>query len=563
MKAVRLILMFSILLMALAGCTSDDGSPEAPEDTDNTPPVMTGSSPHDSETGVSRTGPYWFAFNEEMDVESVQDNIDASPDFGHDIHANSSADTFWLTPHVALAGSSPYEFNVGPACEDLAGNRMGSLVSIDFTTTAAQDMDPPTVESTVPIGGATGVNPGDPLRITFSEPVSYPGSWDTQTGIEIVPYPDDGYFERQGSDLLVWHYPFPVDSLIEVTVTTDMTDISGNNLEADHTFSFRTLNDTTRPFLASSVPTVGNTNVSSSISMISATFSEPMFANFDMPAEDVDARMILALSEEPEWNAEYTTVTLTLERGLLPGCLYSVFFRDVTDWGGNVIDPNPTHFWFRTSGEPSYYPIRTGYLWYFMGGMMPVAKMPGIDMGSDRRAIENYNSSSGEFEEVWYEWDEGVWVIREKTFLRNYLGMIQHIGREEYDNGVLEETMMWDSPMTFLRMPPQDHLGESWTVGSTADMGEGMSLSISGEIGISASTFDVFSPLADAVFRDCLKWSFSAEVTWYDNGTPGGGDEFIVTYFLSEGVGLVMIIDENLTAPSEPDTMFVSGWDLD
>jgi methionine-rich copper-binding protein CopC len=557
-----LFLLVAVALVSFIGCTSDGDAPEEPGPGDTTPPVLIGSYPLDGATGVSRSGPYWFAFDEAMNAESVRNNISTSPYFGYDIHANASADTFWLTPQYVLTGNTVYEFNVGQECEDTAGNEMGTLVSIDFTTTPEQDMDPPTVVSTYPADNATGVNPGAAIRITFSEPVAYPGDWGSQTAIGIVPYPGDGYFEREGDDLLIWHSPFPVDSEIEVTVTTDLMDISGNNLEASYTFSFRTLNDTTRPYLASATPANGSSNVPTGTSGITLTFSEPMFPEFDMPAEDVDARIVLAMEEEPEWNTDFSRISLTFPDGLLPGCTYWVYFRNVTDMAGNYIDPNPTYYWFKTSGTTTYYPIAGNDLWYFFGYDSPLAKSPGLDMGSVKRVIENYNVSNGEFEEVWYTWDEGVWVIDEKTFMRDTGTTLLHLGREEYRDGVLDQTMMWDSPLTFLKLPPQSNLGDSWFIETTADLGEGYSMTISGTITISAGTVDVSVPIAEAIFRDCIVWTLYAEVTMYDNGTPEGGDEFLQTYFLAEGVGPVMLIDEDLTAPSVPDTIIVTGWDL-
>lgn len=566
MKAAKYLLFLTAVvamaLFALYGCSSEDTVID-PDPGDTTPPILVGSYPLDGEPGVSRSGPYWFAFDEPMDEESVEDNISASPAFGHDIHANASADTFWLTPHDALNGNAAYEFNIGPECEDLAGNQMETLVSIDFTTTAQQDMDPPTIVSTDPGDGATDISPGEVIRITFSEPVSYPGDWNSQTAIEIDPYTDDGYFSREGNNLLIWHYPFPVDSLIEVTVTTDLTDIAGNNLEAPYTFTFRTLNDTVSPYLASAAPANGATGVSAGISSIVLTFSEPMFPDFEMSPEDVDARIILALSEEPGWNTDFSEVTLPLERGLLPGCTYWVYFDNVTDMAGNFIDPKPTYYWFRTSGTPTYYPIAEGDLWYYYDYEMFVAKLPGMDFGSDRRVIENHNSSTGEFEEVWYSWEGDVWVIEEKIFLREDGNLLIHLGREEYHDGVLDQTMMWDSPMTYLKLPLQNNLGDSWNIGTTADLGEGSSMALNGTVTISGGRVDVFVPTADATFRDCLEWILYAEITFFDNGTPAGGDEFRQTYFLSEGVGPVMLIEENLATPSEPDTIFVTGWDID
>ncbi len=566
MKAARylvfLVAVVTMALFALYGCSSEE-TVGKPDPGDTTPPILVGSYPLDGATGVSRSGPYWFAFNEAMDEESVEDNISASPDFGHDIHTNASADTFWLTPHSALTGSTGYEFIIGAECEDLAGNQMGTLVSIDFTTTAQQDMDPPTVVSTDPEDGSTGVNPGEVIRITFSEPVSYPGAWNSQTAIEIDPRPDDGYFDREGNDLLIWHYPFPVDSLIEVTVTTDLTDIAGNNLEAPYTFTFRTLNDTTSPYLASATPANGATGVSAGTSSIVLTFSEPMFPEFDMPPENVDARIVLAIDEEPEWNADFSSIHLTFPQGLQPGCTYWVYFENVTDMAGNFIDPNPTYYWFRTSGTADYYPIAEGDLWYFLDCEMPVAKLPGLDFGSRRRVIENHNTSTGEFEEVWYVWEGDVWVIQEKTFLHDTGTVLLHLGREEYHDGVLDQTMMWDSPMTYLKLPPQNNMGDSWDIETTVDLGEGFSMVLNGTVTISAGTVDVLVPFAEAIFRDCLEWILYVEISIYYDSTPVEGDEFHQTIYLCEGIGPVMVINENLDPPSEPDTMIVTGWDID
>ena len=156
-RALYILLLPAMVLIMAPGCSDEDaGSP--PENGDDTLPRLIGSSPYDNETDVSRSGPYWFAFSEAMDVESVQDNITVSPDFGHDIHANAAADTFWLTPHISLGERSKYTFTVGTGCEDQAGNAMAAAVDIGFTTTSVQDMDPPTVVSTFPADGAVDVS---------------------------------------------------------------------------------------------------------------------------------------------------------------------------------------------------------------------------------------------------------------------------------------------------------------------------------------------------------------------------------------------------------------------
>jgi hypothetical protein len=350
--------------------------------------------------------------------------------------------------------------------------------------------------------------------------------------------------------------------LIEITVTTDLTDISGNNLESPYAFTFTTLNDETRPYLSSASPANASIGVSRNISQISVTFSEQMFPEFDMPAENVDAKLILSMSDEPEWNGDYSEVTLSLERGLLPGCTYWVYFEDVTDMAGNVIDPNPTYYWFRTAGTTDYYPMTEGDLWYFIGGLVFVAKAPTLDFGSDRRVIENYSSSTGEFEEVWYEWDGEEWIIFEKTFLKISGDTLYHLGREEYEEGVLDQTMIWDSPMRYLLFRPIDHISESWDITTTADLGEGMTMELTGSVSLSGTLVDVYVPVADAVFAECIEWILDVSITFLSNGDPVDTSEFRQIIYLSEGVGPVMVVDEEAGAV-EADTMIVSGWDID
>jgi hypothetical protein len=553
--------MLAMALLLLPGCSEEDGE-TPPVNGDDTPPELIASSPFDGETGVSRTGPYWFAFSETMDVESVQDNITASPDFGHDIHANAAADTFWLTPHAILGEGASHTFTVGPACEDEVGNMMTAAVEIGFTTTAVQDMDPPTVEATYPDDGASGINSGQPVRITFSEPVAYPGQWDTQMAIMISPYPIDGYFVREGNDLVVHHVPFPPNTTIEMTVTTFLEDIAGNTLEAPYEFSFTTLDDIERPYLETASPTNGTTGVTKSRSEIILTFSEPMDPEFPMPPDNVDARMILALSDEPLWNDDMSELTLPLIRGLQSGCTYWALFEDVTDMAGNPIDPNPTYYSFTTAGTSDWYPVSQGDLWYFIQGMFLTSRAPELDASSDRRVIENYNPVTGEFEEVWYQWNNDNWMIYERTYLQIVGDTLYHAGREEYIVGVLETAMIWDTPMPFLVLPPQDNLGSTWDVSTGADLGEGITMELAGSVTIDADLTWVISPPSEAIFSECVSWVLSVSTTFYDDGVPFDESGFVLTTFLAEGIGPVMTVEDNMDA-SPLDTAFVTGWDID
>lgn len=556
-RAAAGVLALAIIIL-ICGCTDDKSTVPS---RDRTPPTVVASYPQDGAPGVTRSGPFWIAFSEPMDRSSVENAISVAPAFGLDMHFSADRDTVFITPRNLLAAGAGYTITAAASCADLAGNEMGIDHEIAFTTTAADDSEPPRVLSTTPADGAEGVNCGAPLRITFSEPVVYPGDWNTQTAVVIDPWPDTGFFERQGNDLVVWHTPFPMDSLIDVTLTTALTDLAGNPLAETFQFSFRTEFDDTPPYLASASPANGETGVSSNTQSITLRFSEPIFPDFDMPPQNVDARVISAATAQPEWNEDYTTITIPCANGLLPGCTYWLYLEDVTDMAGNAIDPNPTHYSFTTAGTRNYYPVVQGYEWYYLESGGPGAGRLGGMPASDYRAIENYNPSAGTFEEVWYEQEGGHWLIREKAFLCLSGNILQHLGRAEYRDGVLQAIMTWDEPISYLRLPPQNHPGTDWPLEATATVGP-YRIELSGSIGIEALTENVLVEQIGGIFHNCIRWRIDVEMTRYDNGTAVENVIFRQIFFLAEGVGPVMVINEQTLPPSPPDTLTLIGWNF-
>lgn len=559
-KALVLSVLACVALLA-AGCSDDSG--DSPPVTEWPAPAVDSHWPADGATGVTRTGPYWIAFTEPMVEETVESGISFAPPFAFETHfTDGELDTVWITPMAILGEATTYLVTVASTCESEHGKTMESDYTFDFTTTADPDMDPPTVVSTLPANGATGVSCGSPLRITFSEPVAHPGDWSTQTAFTFNPWPDDGYFEREGSDLLVWHTPFPDDSDIEVTITTSLTDLAGNNLEAPYQFSFRTILDETRPYLASASPANGATGVSPSLGSMTLTFSEPMFPEFEMLPENVDARIVLAFTGEPEWDPEYTSIHLVTGNGLLPGCTYWVYFEDVTDMAGNPIDPNPTLYSFTTSGTADYYPIGNGYLWYYFDFMGPLAGRLGLDYGSHRRVIENYSQAAGTFDEAWYEYGEGAWVLREKAYLRRTGTGIDHLGRAEWEDGIQRMSWMWDEPMEYLRLPVQDHLSEGWPISATATVDDTTTVEISGTVVIQGVLADVTVDPIGGTFADCARWRLDIDMTMYVRGVEVESGSFRQTYWLAAGIGPVMRVSEDVGSSSEPDTLKLVGYEF-
>jgi hypothetical protein len=537
-----LIALLIAALMVIAGCSEDTSSPE-PADT--TAPTITDHYPADGATGVSRSGPYWITFSEPMDEDMVEYELAFDPDPG-DCDLSWNDNTILITPHAVLDGGTQYTITIDGNCDDLHGNEIGSDYSFSFTTTAAADETPPTVIGTTPTDGATGVSPIATITITFSEPMSRSSIYGA---IELSPEPDDYDTDWNGVTLSIDHSPFPQNTTVTVTITTDATDLSGNHLAANYVFDFTTLIDNIRPTLVSAAPANGATGVSTGINSLTLNFSETMYPDFDMPPENVDARVIHDIDgENGDWNLDYTSITVPVRAGvdLLAGCTYWVDFEDITDTAGNPIDPNPTTYQFTTSGTPVYFLVESGVIWFEHTAYSE----------SEERRIENYNPGSGTFDIVF----EDSYGIHDVWHCRATGSEIQHLGRDEYDEGTYEITMMWDEPLTFLRLPVPDHAGETWSFSTGASLGAGQSLSLVGSVSIEPYQQNVISEEMHGMFKGCYVHHLDATITFYEYDTPVDTSEVHDTSWLAEGIGWIKIISEE--DDHGIDTFVVTDWDI-
>ena len=135
------------------------------------------------------------------------------------------------------------------------------------------DTTPPTVSSTSPSNGATNVPVTIDIEITFSEDMDKTA---TEGAFSISPcvagtksWPANNILRFDpGSDLAyITSYT--------VTISTAAKDLAGNNMEAEHSFSFTTEADTTPPTVSSTSPSNGAYDVPVTTN-IEITFSEDM-----------------------------------------------------------------------------------------------------------------------------------------------------------------------------------------------------------------------------------------------------------------------------------------------
>ena len=129
---------------------------------------------------------------------------------------------------------------------DNAGN-IGPLSSQVSKTTAASttstDKTPPTVTSTSPASGATGIAVTSPIKATFSEAVQ---SWSSSTIFTVKNRAGTSFSGTIGlstdhKTVTFSHSsPFPPSTSYTVTITTGVKDLAGNAMSSVKTWSFTT-----------------------------------------------------------------------------------------------------------------------------------------------------------------------------------------------------------------------------------------------------------------------------------------------------------------------------------
>lgn len=547
MKCAKIRALCITLVIAaplfIAACSSSTGG-DAPLEQDTTPPTIIAQFPANGATAIPRSGPFWVAFSEPMNTDMFPTGISISPG---PVYNNTSwnGDTLVVTPSALLNGGASYSITIAGTCEDAQGNPLGSNCEIPFTTTSEAEVTPPAVVSTDPADGSTEVLGTQVIEITFNEPMN---TGSAQDAVQCIPEPADGWSEWNGLTLTLHHSAFPQNSLVTITVSAEACDLSDNPLGEDYTFSFQTREDDTRPYLASAAPSNGATGVATSLPSIVFNFSEPMdMESFNMDAERVDARINQTVREEPTTNADGSSLTVPVTNGLLPGCTYWVSFGGVTDAADNPIDPNPTPYQFTTAGTATSYPVKNGDTWHYA--------RPGDD--DVTRSITGYNQGTGAFDELLGRGDGST---QEIVHLKKTSTQIQHLGRDEYHDGSYAFSMIWDSPLPYIKLPVENYLGQSWSFSTTSTIDDSTTMTLSGHMEVEASTIDLVSDALRGTFKGCAVHHLYGDYTMYVHGNPVDEGHVHQILWLAPGVGPVQIVNADDGGGS--DTLRVYDWSL-
>jgi hypothetical protein len=285
-KLLQACLAFVLLILSvfsITGCGSNSGHwLGGPFEADTTPPQMSSTSPANGATGVATNSAISITFNEAMDPSTITTStlmVTGPGEVPVPGTVTYSGTTAVFHPTSALAPDTEYAATITTGAKDLAGNSLVSDYTWTFTTGAFADTTAPTVDSTSPANGATGVATNSAISAAFSEamdPATITSLTFTLTGPGSTPVAGTVTYSGTTAAFQPTSALAP-NTEYTATITTGVFDLAGNSLASNFVWTFTTgaSADTTAPTVDSTSPVDDATGVVTN-SAISATFSEAM-----------------------------------------------------------------------------------------------------------------------------------------------------------------------------------------------------------------------------------------------------------------------------------------------
>ncbi len=366
MKNWRLLTLLALLpLLAMFGaCSSDDGT-APPEEEDETAPLVVQVAPAQDATDVSVGAALEITFNEDMDQDSANGNVNLSNGI---VSGYDWTDARTLTVgHTAWDEGVEVTATVGTGLTDEAGNALAEAFSWSFWTYT----DDVQLLNTLPDDGDTGVALNAQIWLEFSEDMNA----GTLPGAITISSPDKAFhtYTLDGDDehwTLTPDDNLPASTEITVTVTTDARSVGGDPLAAESSFSFTTgiAPDETPPNLLSIEPAHGS-SIPTSTSYIRLTFDEPVEDDSLQPST-VSGQLMMALSNQDGdvgvWSENHTVFTIGLDTPLVPGAILAADFDSYADMHGNV-QTTPFEWSVTVAGDAEFYPVIDEIIKYYAG----------------------------------------------------------------------------------------------------------------------------------------------------------------------------------------------------
>ena len=156
---------------------------------------------------------------------------------------NSATNTATFRPSAPLANNTNYTVTVTTGVTDLAGNHLAAQSVTTFTT--ALDTTAPTILSTSPANGATGIVVSSVVTVTFSEAMDLTTINGTNIKLSVTSPSSSvaGIVSYNTTSHVATFTPtsaLTANTNYTATVTTGVKDAAGNPLAINGSFTFTT-----------------------------------------------------------------------------------------------------------------------------------------------------------------------------------------------------------------------------------------------------------------------------------------------------------------------------------
>lgn len=238
--------------------------------TDAEAPVVLMSIPSASSPGQSQGATITVVFSEAIDTSTVNStNFSISPAVDGSFSFEYGSNWVVFNPTSLLPLSTTYTVTIkAGGIEDLAGNAIEEDYTFSFTTTDTADKTSPTVYSVSPVDDATSVSQNKMILAQFNESIK--SSSVTSSTFTITDNAGGAAVSGTivGMMQMVYFMPstttsFKLGHTYTATLTTGITDLVGNPLTSNYSWSFtiETTTDTTAPTVVSSSPANGTVDL--------------------------------------------------------------------------------------------------------------------------------------------------------------------------------------------------------------------------------------------------------------------------------------------------------------
>ena len=258
-----------------------------------------------------------------------------------------------LTPTGPLSNATRYTLTVSTAVQDASTNPLATPFVSSFTTVPLPDNTAPTIVSRTPPATPpqTSVPITTTVTVTFSEPMD-PTSIAGTTNIRLAPTATPSAFvaatvtynAATNTATLTPTSPLANGTNYTATVTTGVKDLAQNQLAAQSTWTFTTINDTTPPTVILTAPVNGRVGFPKD-SIVAVTFSEdmnPATLNGTLTNFTVKTTVgSITVTGTVAYNATTRIATFTPTANFAPNTGYTVTITSgATDLAGNGLAVN-------------------------------------------------------------------------------------------------------------------------------------------------------------------------------------------------------------------------------